>query len=181
MSQLLTPEELENFDLRTSETADQLRHQLQGFSPGEEEFKKIYQSRKALEEVMGSNTDVRDPAVLQARLDAQKQISSGLEAALGPQRYADLTRSEDLDYQNTRRMALFFGLPETVAADVYTLKQEDAKQAALLDSDVNLTDQQRAQIYSSMRDSTEARLRQLLGERVFAEYRRSNRWWMRGL
>src|SRR5204862_224741 len=42
LGQILTPEEQQEFDLRTSETADRLREQLIGFNPNEEEFRAIY-------------------------------------------------------------------------------------------------------------------------------------------
>jgi len=42
LSQILSPEERQEYDLRTSETAERLRSELVGFNPTEQEFRDIY-------------------------------------------------------------------------------------------------------------------------------------------
>src|ERR1041384_7656252 len=46
LAKLLTPQELEDFDLRTSSTAGSLRSQLTGFDPSEKEFRALFRLRQ---------------------------------------------------------------------------------------------------------------------------------------
>lgn len=176
---LLTPEELLDFDLRMSETAEQLRHELVGFHPTEQEFRKLYQVRKNFEEIMTSTANVRDPAAFEKRIETEKQLSERARADLGDQRYEEYLRSRDIDYQNTLRLTQFFGLPEKNAAEVYDLKKQDAAIANQINTDTSLSEQQRDEAFARMQANAENRLKEILGERVFDEYRRNNRWWMR--
>ncbi len=176
---LLTPEELLDFDLRTSETADRLRAELSGFHPSEAEFRKLYELQKISEDRMNASTDVRDPAVLQARIDTEQQVQRTLQNDLGAQRYEDLQRSRDIDYQNTLRMTSYFGLPESAANEVYALKKQDALQAEQLNNNSQLSEEDRWKAFAEIQWRTEQRLKEILGQRVFEEYRRNNRWWLR--
>jgi hypothetical protein len=180
MEALLTPAELEDYDLRTSETANRLRRELAGAHPTEQEFRTLYQLRKGYEESMHAHHDVRDPLALQARIDVQNQLQERARRELGEGRYSEFLRSQDIDYQNTLQMVQFFGLPETAAADAYALKNQDAAAAMQISDNSNLTEDQRNQLFAELEREAETRLRQLLGDRVFEEYRRNNRWWMRG-
>ncbi|MDB6024691.1 MAG: hypothetical protein JWM68_914 [Verrucomicrobiales bacterium] len=176
---LLTAEELFDFDLRTSESANHLRAELAGFNPTEAEFRKLFEQRKISEAQMNASTDVRDPNVLQARVETEQKVQQNLKSEFGEGRYQDLQRSRDIDYQNTLRMTAYFGLPETAANDVYELKKRDQLQAEQLNGNTQLREDQRNAALEEMQGKTELRLKEILGDRVFEEYRRNNRWWMR--
>ncbi|MGI8965893.1 MAG: hypothetical protein ACR2H1_07375, partial [Limisphaerales bacterium] len=176
---LLTPEELQELDLRTSDTAARLRQELNGFHPSEQEFRALFAIRKTVEDQMNANTDVRDPNVLQTRVETQKQLSEKAKSELGEQRYDEFLRSQDIDYQNTLRMTEYFGLPEKAASDVYDLKKQDEKMAQNILANTSVTDEQKNAALEQSQKETEQKLKEILGNRVFNEYRQNNRWWMR--
>lgn len=178
---LLNPAELRELDLRTSETAGRLRRELAGFHPTEEEFRALYGLREAWENQMTRNTDIRDPNILQQRQQAEQLLEQNARAALGEQRYLEYQRARDLDFQNTLRMTAYFGLPQTAADEVYVLKQRDEQMARDILAAATMTDEQKAAALEQMRNQAEQQLTQILGEKVFQEYRRNNRWWMRSL
>ena len=51
---VLTPQELENYELRSSATANTLRSQLSLFSPTEDEFRAIFKVQQAFDEKYGA-------------------------------------------------------------------------------------------------------------------------------
>lgn len=176
---LLTPQELQDFDLRISETANRLRRELAGFHPTEQEFKLLFQLRKAREDHLNAHVDVREPGVIDARISTELKLKEKAVSELGPQRYEEFERSQDMDYQNTLRMARYFGLPDAAANDVHELKRRDQRLADELSAAAHVTDEERNAAFSEMEANAERRLRELLGDRVFDEYRRNNRWWIR--
>jgi len=85
LANILTPEELEQHQLRTSPLASELREQLSNFHPSEEEFVELFRLR----------TQFQDPFAKAQPLSVQTQqeLQSRLRALLGPTRYADYERS----------------------------------------------------------------------------------------
>jgi hypothetical protein len=176
---LLTPEEMFDYDLRTSETADHLRAELAGFHPSEAEFRRLFELQRTVENQMNANPDVRDPSVLQARIETEQQAQRSMQTEFGEDRYQQLQRSRDIDYQNTLRMTAYFGLPEAVANEVYALKKQDQQRAETISANTQISEDLRNGAFAEMQATTEQRLKEILGARVFEEYRRNNRWWLR--
>ena len=176
---LLTANELTEYDLRTSETASHLRHELNGFHPTEHEFRELYKFRTAYEQSMTASSDIRDPNVMQNRMEMADRLTQQSKATLGADRYADYARSQDLDYQNALRLANYFGLPEQSATAVYDLKRRNDAEAERLNNMTGLSDDDREKALQNLATQTEKELIQALGEQAFGVYRQSNRWWMR--
>src|SRR5688572_24642317 len=53
LANVLTPDELDEYEMRTTNVAPNMQSSLEGFNPTEDEFKTIYRIRKAIEEPYG--------------------------------------------------------------------------------------------------------------------------------
>ncbi len=175
---LLSAQELESLDLRQSETADRLRQELRGFQSSEAEFKQLFQVRRSYENTLASNTDVRDPNVLQVRIEAERRFAEEARAALGEQRYADYQRSRDADYQNALQVTQYYKLPDDVATRIYDLKRDVDSRASAITANTALSEQRQRELLTQMQGETERTLQSLLGAEVLTQYRRNNRWWI---
>ena len=90
---ILTPQEMENYELRSSSTASLLRSQLGTFKPTEEEFRTIFRATRAAEEQYGSiSGGVANGN--QIRL-IQTAVLENTKSLLTPERYADLKQASD--------------------------------------------------------------------------------------
>jgi hypothetical protein len=174
----LSPQELEELDLRKSATAQRLRDELRGFRATEAEFRQLFRVRRAYEATLATNTDVRDPNVPEVRIAAERRFAEEARAALGEQRYADYQRARDLDYQNALQVTQFFSLPDDIATRVYELKREVDARANEITANTALSEQRQRELLTQMQNDTERTLQNLLGKDVLAEYRRNNRWWI---
>jgi hypothetical protein len=175
---LLSAQELEELDLRQSETAERLRQELRGFRATEAEFRQLFRVRRAYEATLAANADVRDPNVLEVRINAERRFAEESRAALGEQRYGEYQRSRDPDFQNALQLTQYYSLPEDVAARVYDLKRDvDARSGAITSNDA-LSERRRRELLQQIQNDTERTLQSLLGGEVLAEYRRNNRWWV---
>jgi hypothetical protein len=85
--QLLTREELLDYDLRNSATANRMRGELDNFQPTQAEFLTIFQLRHPLELNLGHKSVAQDPTVEQQRAEAEKAVEKALARLLGPKRY----------------------------------------------------------------------------------------------
>lgn len=175
----LSPDELHEYDLRFSDTASNLRHELNGFHPTEQEFRQLYDLRKNYEEQMNASTDVSDPQVIKAREENEQRLVQRGKEILGEARYAEFLRSQDVDYQNALRLTKYFNLPESAAAEVYALKQQQDAEVAKLRANPNADEDQRLKLFFNLHQQGDARLVEILGQQAFDTYRQNNRWWMR--
>jgi len=175
---LLSTKELEDLDLRKSETADRLRQDLRGFQATEAEFRQLFRVRQVYENTLSTNTNVRDPNVLQVRMEAESRFAEEARAALGDTRYADYERSRDQDYQNALQLTQFYSLPADLATRIFDMKRDVDARANGITSNIGLSEQRRTELLAQVQSDTERSLQNLLGGELLAEYRRNNRWWI---
>jgi hypothetical protein len=179
LERLFTSEELEAYDLRSSNTANQLRSQLSAFKPTEEEFRAIFRLTRAASPgqsttVIGMGGDGGPPRVS----DLQKQI----EAALGPERAAAYKMTTDPDYQQIDRLATRLELPPTVVPQVFSIGQEIQQRARALQTDRSLAAPgARASQLAALAAEAEAKLVALLGRRGYEGYQTQGGQWLASL
>ena len=175
MQQALTPEELEQFQLRFSGTAQGLRNNLAGFEPSEAEFRRLFALRKAMEEPF-ENTDPRDQEVRRQRTEALAKLDQDIQATLPAERYAEYKLSQDRAYREALSFARAWDLPKETAAAVYSIRQTVEKRLQEIPTDN--ADQRQAAL-GAIRVEVEKSLREALGDRAYNSYRRQP--WVRGL
>ena len=86
---LLTAEELLDYDLRNSATADRMRAELDNFQPTREEFLAIFRLRHGLELAFDHKLPGLDPGIDRQRAEAEAAADRSIAALLGPDRYDD--------------------------------------------------------------------------------------------
>ncbi|MBI3191709.1 MAG: hypothetical protein HYZ36_03510, partial [Pedosphaera parvula] len=98
VAQSLSPQELEDYDLRNSDLARQMRHDLVGFNPSEQEFRTIYRLRQKFADAFG---EVRsdDTAAVARRNQAREEFETSLKPILSAARFADYQRSKDAGFR----------------------------------------------------------------------------------
>lgn len=118
---LLTEEEREELRLRLSGRADQLRH-LQEIELTPAELRDIAATRDAFEgrrETEGES--LRDQARNEFMEKLQAEREAALRQRLGEERFAELGRAEDGDYQTTMEVTRRLGLPEATGRELFEL------------------------------------------------------------
>ena len=188
LAQLLTPEELEEFHLRNSPTAANLRAQLHGFNPTQEEFRRLFRLQKTFDDRFNSGFDLSDPAQADVQVAAQEQAQQALNEemrrALGPQRYSEYERQQDPEYTTLMQFSKRFETSPTLANRVYDMKTEAERQKLRVESDPNLTPEQRGQALGAIAQETERSVAQLMGgqtSELWQAYQRTGSQWIRGL
>lgn len=185
LAALLTPQELLDYNLRFSITANTMRMQLAGFEPTEQEFLEIYQRRKAYDDEFGGGFG--GPLNLkgeekQRQQAAEKALEDQVKNLLGGDRYTDYTRAKDYAYQAMYRVADREGLGKEAALKVYDMKKAAEDQAKQLRNDKNLSAEQRTAALRAIRDETERSVKNVFGEKGFTTYERNNgTFWLKGI
>jgi hypothetical protein len=173
VTQLLTPEEREQYDLWFSDAAARVRDSVYGMEATQEEFLKLYELQRAF--------DQRHGGMPPAGSDAWHDFHQQARVALGDQRYGEWVRAQDSDYRELVRVASRFKIHTDVIAELYSYKQPIEEQRSLVENDPNLTAQQKQAAFEAIAGETQRAFREALGEKAFRHYlNRTSNPWVRG-
>ena len=168
--QLLTPDELAEYDKRNSPAAGTVRNRLRYFDASEEEFLKLYQLQRDFDEHFGNNN--LSGAQADRRNAALPELSAQIEGTLGQQRYAEYQIVTDGNYYNTRSFATSVNIPADTAKDLVRLQRDLIRQAETIRSDNSLTTEQRSAQLTSLEGSAQEKLSVTMGADNLAYYRK---------
>jgi hypothetical protein len=169
MAKILTPEEMEDYQLRLSQTAMLMRMQLGPFEPNEQEFRDLFKVRKAFDDehgIMGMGL-MGDSSKMKA---AQAELNEQIKQILSEDRYSDYERSQDFAFQSLAKVAERQGLPKESAVQVYDMKQLAEAEAQRLRADQTMSDEQRRAALQAIRAETENSITQVMGQAGFQAY-----------
>jgi len=183
LAALMTPEELRRYELTTSPLAMALRSELAGFEPSEEEFQRIFEARKAQQEeveatrvFLGAQIQAQEAVEAEERAAQLRatEANAALLAQLGPERYAQLQRANDPNYELLMRVSLSGEVSPVAANRVYEYQQVARIEAERVRANSNLTLEEREIALNAIRAETERTIREGLGDRVLRAYREWN-------
>jgi hypothetical protein len=183
LAKILTPQELEDYNLRLSNTANMMRFQLAAFEPTEQEFRDIFKVKKAFDDEFGPFGVPPTDKAEKARYDeAKRQMEEQISGLLGPERAAEYKRSQDFAYQGMVRVAQREGLGKQAAAQVFDMKKTAEAEAKRVREDKSLSPDQRQAALRGIREETERSIRQVYGDKGFESYQKQQgAYWLRGI
>lgn len=177
---VLTPDELAEYDLRSSNTAQNLRFSLVAFDASEQEYRAIFQLQQAFDEKFGRMYAQPSQDEMRARREAQGQLTADIKAALGPERTADYERATDYNYRQTSQLVTRLGLPPETAAQVYAVQKEIQQRVSSVYQG-NPTPAQRNEALATLAEEAKTRIGTVLGPKGFDAYRQNGGSWMQQL
>ncbi|MCX6925981.1 MAG: sigma-70 family RNA polymerase sigma factor [Verrucomicrobia bacterium] len=179
LANVLTPEELLEYDLRFSDTARHLLLNSPSFDSSEEEFRKVFAATRTLEEAFGRDGevyDLKDPQARQRRDALVRELDQQLRAELGESRWADWQRSQDSVFQQMSRFSPQYQIAEADTVRLYGLWLEARDQAKAIGADLNLSAAERDSALSQVRASFGNSARQMLGSEIGDKCAEQIRW-----
>ena len=172
---ILSPEELEEFNLRNSPVAQQ-RGNLLGFNASEEELRAM--ARLALNEKPAPrDKEASDYEAKSAEYRAaQASIGKQMKALLGDKRFEEYERSKDSSFQNLRKLAHRYDLSSQTMLEVYEMARSTLKDVSAFKK-TNLDSDERDAALETIRQQTARAMIAKLGARAAETYRRNfNNW-----
>lgn len=146
LSRVLTPPQLEEFLLRYSQYANNLRSefgQLEYFNATPDEFRAVFRATDPIDQQIQLLADSTDPSAVQTRQALEAQRDNALKIALGASRYEDFQLLHDPMYRDAVAAAEDAGTPDA-ARTIYQVNLAAASTQDAIRSNTNLTDSQKA-------------------------------------
>jgi len=176
LTQLLGPDNYEQYELATSWTAENVRRRLMGFNPTEDEFHAVFDIWRAQDESLATiyATGQPDPGT--------QQVNDAIKASLGDDRYAQYSKvwtSED--YHEVAQIAFDYQLPADTPAQIDSLRQSAQNQQEQLLADSTLTYEQRTAALQTLSEQTAKLVSRQLGPDAYQSYVQGNGNWIQNL
>jgi LysM repeat protein len=146
LARVLSPPQLEEFLLRYSQNANDLRAalgQLKFFNQTPEEFRAVFRATDALDQRILLLADATDPSAVGQRKALQQERENAIKTALGAQRYAEYQQLHDPAYRDAVAAAEEAGTPEAAPA-IYAVALAAQAEQNRIRGDTNLTAAQRS-------------------------------------
>ena len=146
LAAVLTPNQLEEYLLRYSQTANDLRTQLgklKFFNATPDEFRNMFRADDAFNQqiqMLGTGTD---PITVAQRNSLEQQRDNAIKLAIGPARFLQYQKLQDPLYQQAMATAIQNGDPSSADA-IYGINLAAQNEQNAIKADTNLTDSQRA-------------------------------------
>lgn len=176
---LFTPEELEDYDLRNSHTAQGLRRQLAAFNPSEEEFRAIFDLTQAAQTQNGTSGGA--VVIGPGNTNQPNQLQAAIAAALGPARAAEYQQAINPAYQQVNQLLTRLELPASIAPQIVSVQQDIQQRATVIQQDQTLSADDRASQLAALAQEAQATLTSSLGARGYEAYKSYGGWWLNNL
>jgi LysM domain len=160
LSKILTPGQLEEFLLRFSATAQNLRSELRGFDATPDEFRSIFRLQDPLLQQLTSVDGAASPASADV---VQKQLADTIKNVLGPDRYKAYELAQDPAYGDAVAVGAQYGASSNVVQALYRLNLAAKQEQDRINNDPTLTPDQKADQLKALADQEQAAGDQLLG------------------
>jgi len=145
LQKILTPPQLEEFLLRYSQDANNLRNefgQLRFFNASPDEFRAVFRATDVLNEQIELLADASDANSIAQRKSLEDQRENAIKTALGANRYAEYQQLHDPVYRDAYALAEQEGTPEA-AQTIYEINLATIAEQNQIRANTNLTDGQK--------------------------------------
>jgi hypothetical protein len=142
LAAILNPEQLEEYLLRYSQTADQMRQELRGFGAGADEFRRIIRARDSFDQQIAS-LDANEPGTAVRRAELERARDAAIRQSIGPERFGFYQLSQSPLFRQAQDQAEQNGAPADKVIPIFRINQAVQDEIARIQADRNITDDQR--------------------------------------
>jgi hypothetical protein len=135
---------VEEFLLRYSHNAHQLRAQLRGFEATPDEFRKIFRAIDPVEHQLQLDYGGVEALSPQQRERFDRQRDASIKEALGPRRYEEYLVTKDPLYRQAQMTAMQYGAPPKAIMPIYEMTKLSEQKRRKILSDGSMTPQQKS-------------------------------------
>jgi LysM repeat protein len=145
LARVLAPQQLEEYLLRYSQNANNLRSQLgqlEHFNPSPDEFRAVFRATDQLDQQLALLGNSDDPNLAAQRRSLEQQRENAIKLALGAKRYEQYHLLHDPVYRDAYAAAAEAGTPEA-AQEIYVINLAAAEEQERIRTNATLTADQK--------------------------------------
>lgn len=166
LGEFLNFEQMEEFLLRYSQTAVDMRKEFRGLDLTADEFRAIFRTRDPLEQ-QAAFLSQDDPSVARRLLSLQTQADEAVKRSLGKERFTLYKLNQDPLFGETKTAAERVGASPEVLFAMYQINQETEAERRRVRNDLNLSSEEKIDALAEIQAMQQKSLQKLLGATRF--------------
>lgn len=180
LAAILTPQELEDYEMRTSITAMRLRNTMTWMDATEAEFRTIFRIQQPFDSQLyppsAGGSMMYTSELMQQRRELTEKMHAQVRQALGDARTADFIRASNYEFQQLAQLAQRENRPMADAVRAYELRDATARESGRIGNDRTLSNEQKLAALRALAQNTRAQLAVALGPMAGEAYAKSATW-----
>ena len=166
LARVLTPEQLEEYLLRYSPTAEKIREQLRGFGSEPGEFRAIFRAMDHYEQQIAA-VQGDDAGAVQRRADLARMRDEAVRQELGEKRFAHYQLTANPLFREAQEHAEQAGARAESVLPIYEINQLAQQEMRRIELDNSLTEEERLSALRVVQDQQQDSIRRVLaGDRA---------------
>ena len=177
LAAILSPQELEDYEMRSSPITQRLRSAMTWMNATEEEFRAVFRIQQQLGDPINyAMMGVRPSINFQERQERDKQVASAVVSALGEKRAAEYERAQHYEFQQLARIVQREKGDLQAAITAFDLRASTAEGSIRIHNDRSLAPEQRLAALRELAQKTREQLSTTLGATAGKAYADSATW-----
>jgi hypothetical protein len=169
LASVLTPPQLEEFLLRYSQTAKDLRDELRGLDPTPDEFRALFQARDKYDSQAELYYTGDDAEAIKKREDLEAKREKALLDALGTARYTEYKLNQDPTFKDVRSTVEGLGLDADVVLPMYQIEKLTQAEMQRIRSDDSMTLEEKIEALGETQTEQQRSMQILLGDEAYGK------------
>ncbi len=170
LAKVLNPAQMEEFLLRYSSTAFQMRTELRGLDFTPDEFRNFFKARDPIDQQTDINYNGTDPEKLRRKKELETQRDTAVQQALGKERYGSYKLYQDPLFQQSRATAEQMGASAELVLPIYQINQLTESERQRIRNDTTLSNDEKVDAIASAQAEQQKSLEKILGPEVLQRY-----------
>jgi hypothetical protein len=167
---VLNPVQYEEYALRYSPSAQQLREQMRPVALTPDQFRDLFHAVSSINGQPLFYYTGNDPILLGQRQQLRAQNDAIIKATLGEQLYAAYQLNQDPVYRSSKAMADQLGVPAASVMSIYEINRATQAELNRIRKDSNLSDDEKVEALSQTQVEQQQSLEQILGPEAFGRW-----------
>lgn len=177
LASILSPEQLADYELRTSPITRTIGSRLGNFEPSDAEYRSIFNTYQALSQKYPGGL----PTLQADRQALTEQVATQLQSSLGEARYAEYIRETSNEFQLLNRLARQEKLAPTAALETYQLRDKVEFEANRIFDEPAMTVESKRAALQQLAQNTRSQIAATLGPVAGPAYESSAGNWLTNL
>lgn len=180
LARILTPEELADYEMRTSMVTMRLRNMLTVLDANEAEFRAIYQAHAAYQDVLYPTYTAGFVYTGMSQMDERRKatdtVNATLKQSLGEARFAEYMRANDRDFQQLYQASRADNLSYDTLVRAYNTRQPTGEASIKIANDTTLSMEEKTAALKKLAQEARTQLLSTLGPTAGPSYAETARW-----
>lgn len=164
LRKVLDSDAMEEFLLRYSHNAHELRTQLRGFEATPEEFRKVFRAIDPMQHQLQLEYGGPEALSPQQRERYERQRDAAIKEALGPKRYGEYLVTKDPLYRQAQMTAMQYGASPRAILPIYEMMKQSERRRQQILSESSLTPQQKTDALNTVNQEQLRSMQRIVSE-----------------